>query len=154
MVGHDDEGVELVEALVAVVLEGFEEEFGVGGELEEASAVVGDGGEKEGAGGGGSGRDRHGGIVGGVGECGQVIRKGRRLREWDRKGTRLHGGTGRARVHACRERVKPKAFPLCRRLVFGGLGAEFMGAEEESGRRRSEPSAERERRRRSYFWHA
>ena len=47
------------------MLEGFEEEFGVGGELEEASAVVGDRGEEEGAGRGGSGRDRHGGIVGG-----------------------------------------------------------------------------------------
>ena len=33
MVGHDDEGVEFVVAFGAVVLEGFEEEFGVGGRL-------------------------------------------------------------------------------------------------------------------------
>jgi hypothetical protein len=41
-----------------------EEEFGVGGELEEASAIVGDGGDEEGAGGGGSWRDGHAGILG------------------------------------------------------------------------------------------
>jgi hypothetical protein len=50
VVGHDDEGVELVVALATIVLEGFEEEFGVGGDLKEAAAVVGRGGDEEGAG--------------------------------------------------------------------------------------------------------
>jgi hypothetical protein len=60
VVGHDDKGVEFVGAFGAVVLEGFKEEFGVGGKLEEASAVVGDGGDEEGASLGGSWRDGHG----------------------------------------------------------------------------------------------
>jgi len=34
VVGHDDEGVEFVVAFAAIVLEGFEEEFGVRGNLE------------------------------------------------------------------------------------------------------------------------
>lgn len=60
VVGHDDEGMEFVVAFHAVMLGGFEEEFGVGRELEEASAVVGDRGDEEGAGLGGSWRDGHG----------------------------------------------------------------------------------------------
>ena len=60
VVGHDDEGVEFVCALGAVVLEGCEEELGVCGKLEETTAVVGDGGDEECAGGGGSRRDGHG----------------------------------------------------------------------------------------------
>ena len=63
VVGHDAEGVEFVCALGAVVLEGFEEEFGVRGDLEEAAAVAGDGGDEECAGGGGSLRDCHSGEV-------------------------------------------------------------------------------------------
>ena len=59
MVGHDDEDVELVGTSGAVVLEGFEEEFSVRGELEEAAATVGDGRDEECAGGGGSLRDCH-----------------------------------------------------------------------------------------------
>jgi hypothetical protein len=47
VVGHDDEGVEFVEALMSVVLEGFEEEAGGGFDLEEAAALRGDGGEEE-----------------------------------------------------------------------------------------------------------
>ena len=39
VVGHDDEGMEPVCALGAIVLEGFEEEFGVRGNLEESSAI-------------------------------------------------------------------------------------------------------------------
>jgi hypothetical protein len=46
VVGHDDEGVEEVVAFVAVVLEGLEEEFGVGVDLEEASSVVGGTGDE------------------------------------------------------------------------------------------------------------
>ncbi len=49
VVGHDDEGVELVVALATIVLEGFEEEFGVGGDLKEAAAVVGCTCDEEGA---------------------------------------------------------------------------------------------------------
>ena len=59
MVGHDDEGVEFECASGAVVLEGFEEEFGIRGDLEEAAAIVGDRGDEECAGGGGSLRDCH-----------------------------------------------------------------------------------------------
>jgi hypothetical protein len=50
VIGHDDEGVEFVMAFVAVALEGFEEEFGVGRDLEETAAVVGRGGDEECAG--------------------------------------------------------------------------------------------------------
>ena len=64
VVGHDDEGVEFVVPFAAIVLEGFEEEFGVDGELEEAATVVADGGDEEGASRGGSLRDGHGGGVG------------------------------------------------------------------------------------------
>ena len=39
VVGHDDEGVEFEVAREAIVLEGFEEERGVGFELEEGVAV-------------------------------------------------------------------------------------------------------------------
>jgi hypothetical protein len=59
VIGHDDEGVKFVCAQIAVVLEGFQEEFGVGRNLEEAAAIVGDGGDEECAGGGGSLRDGH-----------------------------------------------------------------------------------------------
>ena len=64
MIGHDDEGVELVCALGKVVLVGFEEEVGVCGELEEAATIVGDGGDEEGAGGGGSRGFRHADSIG------------------------------------------------------------------------------------------
>jgi hypothetical protein len=56
LVGRGEEQVDVV----GHVLEGFKEEFGVGGKLEEASAVVGDGGDEEGASLGGSWRDGHG----------------------------------------------------------------------------------------------
>jgi hypothetical protein len=46
VVGHDDEGVEFVEACGAVVLQRVGEEGGVGVDLEEAAAVVGDRGEE------------------------------------------------------------------------------------------------------------
>jgi hypothetical protein len=66
VVGHDDEGVEFVVSFSpsqlagrgprfgAVVLEGFDEEFGVAFDLKEAAAVVGSAGDEEGA---GAGRD-------------------------------------------------------------------------------------------------
>jgi len=65
VVGHDDEGVEFVEAFSAVVLEGFEEEFGGRVDLEEAAAVGGDRGDEEGSCGGRSQRACHAGIVAG-----------------------------------------------------------------------------------------
>jgi hypothetical protein len=37
---HDNEGVEFVMSLATVVLEGLEEEFGVGGDLKEVTAWV------------------------------------------------------------------------------------------------------------------
>lgn len=49
VVGHDDEGVEAVVALGAVVLEGFEEELGVGRGLEETAAVGSLGADEGGA---------------------------------------------------------------------------------------------------------
>jgi hypothetical protein len=49
VVGHDNEGVEFIVAFAAVVLEGFEEEFSGGCDLEESSAVVGLGGDEEGS---------------------------------------------------------------------------------------------------------
>ena len=58
VVGHDDEGVELVVAFGAVVLQGLDEEGRVCVGLEEAAAVVGDGGDEECAGVGGSLRAR------------------------------------------------------------------------------------------------
>jgi len=58
VVGHDDEGVEFVVTFGSVVLEGFEEEFGVGGDLEEAATVVGSAGDEEGSGAGCAGWDR------------------------------------------------------------------------------------------------
>jgi hypothetical protein len=57
VVGHQDERVEQV--VRAVVFEGFEEEFRVAVDLEDAATVVADGGEEEGACGGGSLRDCH-----------------------------------------------------------------------------------------------
>ncbi len=63
VIGHGDEGVEFVEALEAVVLEGFEKELCVGFGLEEAAAVGGDCSDEEGAGGGGSWRFGHGGSL-------------------------------------------------------------------------------------------
>ena len=62
MVRHDDEGVESIEALGAVVLERFEEELGVLFGLEEASSFVCDCGDEEGAGGCGSGWCGHSGF--------------------------------------------------------------------------------------------
>ena len=59
VVGHDDEGVKFVVAFAAVVLEGFEEEFGGGCDLEEAAAVVGLGADEEGSVAGCSGGDSH-----------------------------------------------------------------------------------------------
>jgi hypothetical protein len=50
VVGHDDEGVEFVVSFSWVVLEGFDEEFGVAFDLEEAAAVVGSAGDEEGSG--------------------------------------------------------------------------------------------------------
>jgi len=50
VVGHDDEGVEFVVAFRSVVLEGFDEEFGVAFDLKEAAAVVGSAGDEEGSG--------------------------------------------------------------------------------------------------------
>ena len=49
MVGHDDEGVKLVAALVSVVGQGVEEQICGGFDLEEAAAVCGDGGGEVGA---------------------------------------------------------------------------------------------------------
>ena len=49
MVGHDDEAVELEATFAAIVLEGFEEELGVGGLLEESSSVPGLGADEEGS---------------------------------------------------------------------------------------------------------
>ena len=50
MVGHDHEAVEKVAILIAVAEEDGQEKFGVCGSLEEANAVVGDGGEGVGLG--------------------------------------------------------------------------------------------------------
>ena len=50
VVGHDDEGVEFVMAFGSVVLEGFDEEFGVAFDLKEAASVVGSAGDEEGSG--------------------------------------------------------------------------------------------------------
>jgi len=66
VVRHDDEGVEFVEAFGAVVLQGFDEECGVGVDLEESAAVVSDRGDEEGAGVGGSRRGSHAGSIGGL----------------------------------------------------------------------------------------
>jgi len=63
MLGHDDEGVQLVVALASVVLECFYEEFGVDGKLEEAATVVGRRSNKECSGAGSAGGDRHAAIV-------------------------------------------------------------------------------------------
>ena len=40
VVGHDDEGVEFVEAFGTIVLQRFEEECGVGFDLKETAAVI------------------------------------------------------------------------------------------------------------------
>ena len=89
VVWHDDEGVEFVCPFGAVVLEGFEEEVGVRGELEEAATIVGDGGDEECAGGGGSRRDGHGvSLLAGL----AVVKE-----EKKRRG----GGAFAARVNAC-----------------------------------------------------
>ena len=63
VVGHDHEGVEFVEALSAIALEGFEEEPGGGVDLEETATVESDRGDEEGSGRGGSLRSGHGGIL-------------------------------------------------------------------------------------------
>jgi len=49
VVGHDDEGVKFVVSFGAVMLEGFDEEFGVTFDLKEATAVVGSAGGEESA---------------------------------------------------------------------------------------------------------
>jgi hypothetical protein len=49
VVGHEDEGVELVAAFGAVFIHQLEEEVGVGVGLEEAAAIGGNGGYEEGA---------------------------------------------------------------------------------------------------------
>ena len=90
VVGHDDEGVEFVVAFGAVVLKGFEQEFGVAGDLEEAAAIGGDGRDKERAGRGGSLWDGHSGIVRGI-RCVHVAL-------W-------RADDGRARVPACQPRL-------------------------------------------------
>lgn len=46
MIGQDDVCVELESTLVTVVEDRFLEQFGVGGDLEEAAALRGDGGDK------------------------------------------------------------------------------------------------------------
>lgn len=61
VVGHDDEGVEVV--VLAVVVKGGEEEFGVAGDLEEAAAVLCGGCDEVGAGASGAGWDRHSAMV-------------------------------------------------------------------------------------------
>lgn len=63
VVGHDDEGVEFVASFGAIVLERFDEEFGVASYLEEATTIVGSAGDEEGAGSGCTGGDRHTAIV-------------------------------------------------------------------------------------------
>ena len=50
VVGHYDEGVELVVTFCSVVLEGHDEEFRVGGDLEETASVVSSAGYEEGSG--------------------------------------------------------------------------------------------------------
>jgi hypothetical protein len=50
VVGHDDEGVEFVVSFGSVVLEGFDEKFGVAFDLKEAASVVGSAGDEEGSG--------------------------------------------------------------------------------------------------------
>jgi hypothetical protein len=47
VIGQDDEGVEFVVAFGSVMLEGFDEEFGVTLDLKEAAAVVGSAGDEE-----------------------------------------------------------------------------------------------------------
>jgi hypothetical protein len=59
VVGHDDEGMEFVCVFGPVVLQGLDEKFGVSGELEEATAVVGDSGDEKCSGGGASLWDGH-----------------------------------------------------------------------------------------------
>ena len=63
VVGHNHKGVEFVMARAAVVLEGFEKEFAVGGDLEETTTIAGRGGDEECARACCSGRDRHTAIV-------------------------------------------------------------------------------------------
>jgi hypothetical protein len=63
VVGHDDEGVELVVAFGPVVLEGFDEKFGVALDLKEAAAVVSSAGDEESSGARCSAGDRHTAIV-------------------------------------------------------------------------------------------
>jgi 3-deoxy-D-manno-octulosonic acid (KDO) 8-phosphate synthase len=47
VVGHDNEGMEFVVLSGPVVLESRDEEFSVGGNLEEAASVVSCGGDEE-----------------------------------------------------------------------------------------------------------
>ena len=49
VIWHHDEGVELILAFAAVVLEGVEEEFSSGGALEDASAIRGGGSDEVGS---------------------------------------------------------------------------------------------------------
>ena len=61
VVGHDNVGVQQVAG--AVVVDGFEEEFAVAGDLEETAAVVSCCGDEVSAWFGGTARDRHAAIV-------------------------------------------------------------------------------------------
>jgi hypothetical protein len=47
VVGHDDERMELIVTFGSVVLEGCDEEFSVGGNLEKTASVEGCGGDEE-----------------------------------------------------------------------------------------------------------
>src|SRR5580765_3488703 len=61
VVGHDDVGVQQIAG--AVVVDGFEKEFGGALDLEESSAVLGGCGDEVSAWLGGAARDRHSAIV-------------------------------------------------------------------------------------------
>jgi hypothetical protein len=50
VVGHNDESVKLVVALGSIVLESFDEEFGVALDLKEMAAIVGSAGDEESSG--------------------------------------------------------------------------------------------------------
>ena len=94
MVGHDDEGMEFVVAFGAVVLEGFEQEFGVAGDLEETAAVGGDGRDEERAGCGSSLWDGHSWIVRGSACVPVDIRRGLRKRTYSRVSIREYPSRG------------------------------------------------------------
>jgi hypothetical protein len=66
MVGHDDEGVELVMTEMPVVLQSLDEQIGICGGLKDAAPIVGRSGNEEYARAGCSDGDRHAAIVNGV----------------------------------------------------------------------------------------